>query len=472
MANTRGDEAQPFLDKLAEISGGALQLAADPRFVHAIPSTETDALRAVKSGEVDVAFVPTRAYPFVGVRSFDALMDPMLIDNMDLQQQVLGDSMIGEMLDAVGSAGFVGVGVLPGPIRLPAGISRQLLGPASYAGALIGYNPSPVVQRSLQALGARPVEAAFSGDDITSFDGIELQASAVSTNEYDGVVTSITANVGLWPRPIAIVAGSASWARLSDAQRSWLMQAAKDSVADTAALQSDPEAIATMCRRGAATIIAASDDQVAELRRAFAPVDSWLRTDGDTASYLDRIQAIKARQGTASSGQPIDCAALTKQPTPSDSSSTASPTLPATALDGNYTMSYTDLDLVAVGASAEDVLAENWGEFRLVLDHGRFASTQYNAQACTWNYGTYLATDTSIELSMSGGGGKAPNGATNEPGELFDYTVSTYRDTMTWSIPPGATAPFGFTLKPWQRIGEPSADYLDQRCAPPASWHN
>ena len=49
--------------------------------------------------------MPTRAYDFIGVKSFDALMDPMLIDNMELQQQVLTDPIATEMLSGVSSAG-------------------------------------------------------------------------------------------------------------------------------------------------------------------------------------------------------------------------------------------------------------------------------------------------------------------------------------------------------------------------------
>src|SRR5215207_6353208 len=161
MANTRGEEVQPFLDELAKVSGGALQLTAEPGFQGATKSIEVGALQAVQSGHADIAIVPTRAYPFVGVTSFDALMAPMLVDNMELQQQVINNSAASEMLDNVKSAGFAGIGVLPGPIRVPDGISRPLLGPATYAGARIAYNPSPVAKQSLEALGAIPVEAAF-----------------------------------------------------------------------------------------------------------------------------------------------------------------------------------------------------------------------------------------------------------------------------------------------------------------------
>jgi TRAP-type C4-dicarboxylate transport system substrate-binding protein len=466
MANTRGEEAKPFLDELAKVSGGALQLTAEPGFENATKSAEVDALHAVQSSKADIAFVPTRAYPFVGVKSFDALIAPMLIDNMELQLQVINDSVVGEMVDGVKSAGLAGIGILPGPIRVPDGISRSLLSPSTYSGARIAYSASPVAKQSLEALGAVPVEAAFDGQDVSGFDGLELHASAVGSNVYDGVVRSITANVGLWPRPIGIVANPGSWIRLTDAQRGWLVQAAKGAVADTATLQANTEDIANMCRRNKVKIISASENQITELGRAFKPVHDSLRADETTAGYLDRIQAIKNRLGSTESGQPIDCPALTGR---TSSSSTAKDNL-ASRLDGNYTFTSTDKEMLAAEG---EVIAENWGEWRLVLDHGRYATTQYNEQACTWSHGTYTLTGRNLELTITGAGGKAPNDANSKPGEVFDYGVSLYHNSMKWSQVPNAVSPEGWTTKPWRRdTGKPSADYLDKRCPPPAGWNH
>ena len=464
--NTRNGEAQPFLDELARLSGGTLQITGDEKFENGEVTAEADALHVVQSGQADIAFVPTRAYDFIGVKSFDALMDPMLIDNMELQQQVLTDPIATEMLSGVSSAGLTGIGVLPGPIRLPDGITRRLLGPATYAGARIAYSPSPVASRSLQALGATPVESGFEGADISSFDGLEQQAKSVAGNQYDGDVRWITANVGLWPRPVAIVANTGSWGKLSQTQQGWLVEAAKAALPATVAVQNDTEDIANMCRRDRVKIISATDADTSRLREAFKPVDRWLRTDTTTASYLDRIQTIKSEAGAKVSGQPIDCAALTHRP-----ASSSNPASAAKAINGNYSLSYTDREMVAGGAPGEEVQSENWGDFRLVLDRGRFASTQRNAEACTWNYGTFTFDGKTLELSLAGGGGKAPNGAVNKPGELFDYTVSAYHDSMKWSLAPDAAGPWGWTIKPWHReTSKPSADYLAKQCPPPAGW--
>jgi hypothetical protein len=134
-------------------------------------------------------------------------------------------------------------------------------------------------------------------------------------------------------------------------------------------------------------------------------------------------------------------------------------------------LSYTEKEL-AEWEPNEDPVPENWGEFRLVLDHGRFASTQYNVQACTWFHGTYTLTGTTLEMTVTGGGGKAPTDSGVKQGEVFAYRVSLYHDSMKWSPVPDAISPSGYTVKPWHRdTGKPSAGYLDKHCRPPAGWN-
>ncbi len=251
---------------------------------------------------------------------------------------------------------------------------------------------------------------------------------------------------------------------------------------DTMNPRSDVNDITNMCRRGRIAMISASDDEIGQLRRAFAPVDSWLRSDVTTAGYLDRIQALKQHLGSVPSGQPIDCPTLAKAPvlTPSPGSGSAKPLPtpvpagPASAIDGNYTLRSTAEELTAAGASPGEVVPGNWGDMRWVFDRGRFGSTQSAStsagKTCTWNYGTYTVQDGQVlEMTVLGGGGDS---GANRPGEVFDYGVSTYRDTMTWSPVPGSVSPIPWTVKPWQRQSSESwTQFLDRDCLPPVGWN-
>ena len=477
MANTRGYQADPFLERVVKLSGGQITLRADVKLGQPTLTSEPEALRAVRAGQVDIAIVPTRSFDAVGVKTFDALMDPMVVDSLALQEKVLADPLARDMLDDLASAGLVGIGVLPGPIRLPNGITRRMLGPATYVGARIAINASPISERAIKALGAVPVESAFEGADMTGFDGLEQQASSVAANQYDGIVRWMTTNVGLWPRPVAIVAGASAWGRLTDTQRGWLVRAANGALSDTTNRRSDVQDIGNMCRRGRIAMVSASAGEISQLRRAFAPVDRWLRGDVTTAGYLDRIQTIKKRLGDTQSGQPVDCAEpsrgpkQTQSPGPGSASPLPSPVPagPASEIDGNYAVLTNAKELAAAGASPGEVAPGNWGDMRWVFDRRRFASTTFDGRTCTWNYGTYTFHDGQVlELTMLGGGGDHNS---SKPGEVFDYTFSTYHDTMQWSPVAGAASPVPWMVKPFRRQPtKPWTQFLKRECLPPVGW--
>ncbi len=462
--NTRGaGEIRPFADKVADLSKGALRLTLDNKWEGRSTTSEPDAIRAIQAGRADLAIVPARAWHGVGVTSFDALIAPLTVDSMALQQKVLEGDMPHQMLAGLKPLGLVGIGILPGPMRKPDGITRPLLSPSDYRGATIGYSPSAVADRALRVLGALPVGSAFEHADISAFDGIEQQVASTSGNQYDGTVKAITENVNLWPRPLVIFAGAKS-SRLSDQQLSWLRAAASDSVDATARaqMQNDTDALELMCHRGKVDFTMATPAQVAHLRSAFQPVYTWLRGDEQTRRFLDEIQAVRAGGITPYPAEALRCAGHTAAPTESTS--------PVSPIDGAWKVTTTLADLRAAGTPLEDQVPDNYGVSRLVLGKGRFAITGHNGPAaCAWAYGTYVVTGKQIELTFTAGGGVSAVGAFNQKGELFEYFWSAYRGAMTWSAVPGAISPPGWTAKPWHLISkQPSARYLDPMCPPPA----
>jgi hypothetical protein len=120
--------------------------------------------------------------------------------------------------------------------------------------------------------------------------------------------------------------------------------------------------------------------------------------------------------------------------------------------------------------SRPDVLDENWGHWVFVFDHGRFAITQENPRACTWGYGTFAVRGDQTTWQFTDGGGKAPNGAVNKPGESFSYRFSAYRDTLTLSPVKGRISPVNFIAKPWRKISSSaSPGRLSRHCPPPVA---
>jgi hypothetical protein len=113
---------------------------------------------------------------------------------------------------------------------------------------------------------------------------------------------------------------------------------------------------------------------------------------------------------------------------------------------------------------------ENYGTWTYVFDRGRFAITQQFRNACTWGYGTFTVRRGEMAWTFTDGGGVAPTGAENRPGEFFRFGWSRYRDTLTLTQVKGAISPANFRARPWHLLSaSPSRRYLSTRCPPPAA---
>jgi len=462
--NTRGDELRPYVDEVTRLSHGRLVLqGAFAKWHLHEPSAEPDAIRAVAKGQAVLGLVPTRAFETVGVTSFDALDAPLLVDSLAFETKVLGDSTLTtRMLSGVVPLGLTGLGILPGPMRKPVGLTGPLVVPRDYRGKRIALSDSVVGTRALEALGAKPVPSTFEGASMTGFDGIEQQAESVAGNQYDVPGSTITANVNLWPRPLVLVANAAAWRRLAPAEQAILRRAAVTSVATTAQADAASAAAGTamLCRRGNVRFIEATIAQVDAVRSALAPVTAALRRNPGTASQLAAISRLRPGYENAAAAEAPVCPA-----SPSDAGAGAG----TSPLDGTYTVTTSSAD----GEHAP----ENWGRWVYLLDRGRLLFTQENATACTWGYGRYTVRGQQMVWDMAGGGGIAPTGAANKPGEHFVFSWSLYDGVLTLGpvapTTPGMAvndnSPSNFRVRPWHRVSataSPAA--LSRRCPPPA----
>src|SRR5215468_3925877 len=456
LANFNGNTGE--LDGLEgavwRLSRGTMRIDIKDRWRLGQVKPETGLIGDVRAGKADLGVVGSRAWDSVGVTSFRALGAPLLIDSYALQDRVLRSPMIGQMLLGLRPLGLAGIGVLPGPLRKPLGITRPLLTPADYAGLKIGVQQSLVADATMRALGATPVWFPVAGP-ITGFGAAEEHISAIQGNQYDRAGAYLTANVNLWPRPLVVFANGRAWAALTPAQRRILTRAVTgDLAAEANVVRSEERAdTAILCRRGRLRFLDASPGGLAALRRAVQPVYAQLERDPQTRGYIRQIEAMRH-------GLPAEPA----------------PTCPVAArlagngrpLDGVYRFTDTAAESAAgSGISTGEVDPENYGTWNLVLDRGRFAFTQQDSQACTWGYGTFTIKGNRIEWLIINSGGIAPHDALNKPGEFYIFGWSLYRGVLTLSPVPGAISPANFRIKPWARISTtPAARFFSKRCPP------
>ena len=451
-----GVETQPFVDTVNRLSHGSLRIDDQINWHQGDVTAESDLIRFVRRGGAPLGVAPVRAWHTAGISSFDALIAPFVVDSMAAQEAVLESNLVDDMLRGMGDPGLTGLGILPGPMRRPVGITHQLVTAGDYRGGSIGMSLEDVVaERTFEALGVHDVVPMARAAPIDGMDGLEQQLESVAGNQYDQLATSATANVALWPRPLVVFGGAKAMSALTDDQVRILREAARAAAEPTARSNTadEIEGTAQLCRRGRLQLVSATPADVAGLRAATAPVLTWLRQDDVTRAALDRINDLRA---TTTAERPPSCAGVA-----GGSVSIAGPLGPRGPLDGTYVSDTTN------GGDA-NLEEENFGHWVYVVDRGRFAFSQENGPACTWGYGTWTVHGNKVEWLFTDGGGEAPNGAQNRPGERFVFGWSKFRDTLTLTAVPGEISPSNFNAQPWHRTGKPDVRRLSTRCPPPS----
>jgi TRAP-type C4-dicarboxylate transport system substrate-binding protein len=448
LASDLGDpeELADFTDGVARLSQGAIRIDVESRWRFGQVRYENGLIGDVRAGKADLGVAGSRSWDSVGVTSLRALVAPLLIDSYVLQDRVLRSPLIPEMLKGLPPLDLVGIGVLPGALRKPFGVAHPLLGPSDYAGLTIGVQQSRVADATMRTLGARPVWFASQGP-IAGFGGIEQQIDSIQGNRYYRVGKYLTTNVSFWPRSLVVFANQKAFAALTPAQRRILRQALATAVpAQTTLVRAGErrEGTAPLCRGGLVRFLTASPGNIAALRRAVQPVYDQLERDPQTRHFIEQIEAMRREVAPERAPQ---CAPTVRH------ASAAGP------LDGVYRFT------VTAAQSPSGVVPENYGAFTFVFDHGRFAQTQENKLACTWAYGTIAVKGDRLEQRFRDGGGIAPTGAANKPGEFFVWRWSLYRDKLKL-VPISPPDLPRWTLT--RTTASASARYLSKRCPPPA----
>jgi TRAP-type C4-dicarboxylate transport system substrate-binding protein len=216
------------------------------------------------------------------------------------------------MLAGVEQLGLVGVGLLPGPLRRPLGVSRTLVRPKDYEGATVGIGPGRVAEATFRALGATPtgfvVPWKYDPGLISAFDGAELELTAIFGWGYDVPSRTLTANVVFWPRAQTIVANRGRFDALAPDQKRVLRRAADEAVApESAPVEAEEETLlATRCAQVELPFVNASDADRAALRGAVQSVYDELERGALTRELIGEIAKLRTAM-PAARGQPLQC---------------------------------------------------------------------------------------------------------------------------------------------------------------------
>jgi TRAP-type C4-dicarboxylate transport system substrate-binding protein len=314
MANTSADLAQLpalvyFVHRVEELSGGGIHITVAGSYGDFAPDSEQQVVRSVAAGEIDLGWVGTRVFDTMGVKSFQALTAPRLVDSYALQNAVIESGITEKMLRALDDVGVVGLGVLADGLRKPIGVNGPLVGPSDWEGVGFGTYKSEGQEQAIRALGATPAvvfgpnrEAAISDDAIQGFE-MGLFIYQGRHPRWINLAPYVTANVNLWPQMDVLIATPARLHALTGEQRGWLQDAADDAASRSAGLaDTEAQAITAACDTGA-RFAQASDTDLAVLDDRFADVYASLERDPETKAFIEQIQALK--QSTAAEPAPV-----------------------------------------------------------------------------------------------------------------------------------------------------------------------
>lgn len=353
MANPYGEVNQApaveyFVKRVGELSGNRLRIEVVNGWGNFTADAEQQVLRDVSASKIDLGWVGTRVFDTMGVKSFQALTAPMLIDSYSLEQAVIDAGLTSHMMKGVDALGVVGLAVLADGLRKPIGVTGPILRPADWSGIAFGTLRSKSQAKAIRALAATPVEVLGpqrqQAIENGSIQGFEMNLWVYQLNVLPRLAPYVTANVNLWPQMDVLLANPARLASLSSQQRGWLEQAARDAAARSAVLANkDNQTLNNACAAGARFSEASAADRKA-LEAAFAPVYGDLERNAATRAYVARIRGLK----TATAPDPAlviapDCTGKPpQQPTAASGSANAS-------LNGTYRWVITKQDAAKAG---------------------------------------------------------------------------------------------------------------------------
>ncbi|GAA1974445.1 TRAP transporter substrate-binding protein DctP [Microbacterium pumilum] len=335
-----------FVDAVAEVSGGELIIEVVNEWGGTPADPEQTVVRDVAAGQADLGWAGTRVFDLLGVDALTPLTAPLVIDSYALEDAVITSELAPELLSSVDELGITGLALLGGGLRKPIAAESPLLSVDDWKGVTFQSFPSAGQAAAITALGATPSNVLWGELDASvaagEVRGFEKNLHIVLMNAQQHIAPFITTNVNLWPEPSIVFANPAALARLTDTQRGWLAEAARQTAAESSKLFDDQSDLEALCAQGAQPV-SATDADLDGLRAALEPVVEAIRT-GPAATTLKRIEALK---GAVTPEPPLSLPANCGTEAP------AKPTVGTADVDGTYRWVITADDAKRFGTAGD-----------------------------------------------------------------------------------------------------------------------
>jgi TRAP-type C4-dicarboxylate transport system substrate-binding protein len=439
LANTNGDlsftpAVEYFVNHVEELSGGDIRIEVLDEWGDFASDAEQQVVEDVSAGEVDLGWVGTRVFDTMGVKSFQALTAPMLVDSYALEDAVIESGITEQMLQGIDDLGVVGLAVLSDGLRKPIGATAPILGPADWQGVTFGTLTSDGQVAAIRALGATPVQVNGTEREESIANGtIQGFETSIWIHQHNPALAHlapyVTSNVSLWPQMDVLLANPARLEALTAEQREWLEVAAKVAATRSAALaDKDAQTIGNSCAAGARFAEASAAD-LAALEAAFAPVYNNLQQHPETKAFISQIQALKESTPSGPGlSIPPDCTGTAPE------QAASGPESAPAYLNGIYRYQLTQEDADKVGDTEEYPQV-----ITVTLEDGRVEGGCFGALGGTYSVRDDRITFHSIEYDAN---------------LTVTFSVDDQHSLHLKPVPPmDAGDAFTCFYKPWTRIG-------------------
>lgn len=437
---------QAFVKSLEEVSGGRLRVEVTSSYGDGAAKAESNIVEAIAAGDLDGGWPSVRAFANAGITGLEVVEAPMTITSYDAERALVSGAVSEELLTRLDGSGVVGLGLAVGPLRRPFAADAPLLEPADWEGARFRVYNSPVQDNAVRALGGKPANLGLSWIEEVeagTLRGAEFDVAQYAQAGLTKQAGNVTANVVLWPKVFVLSFSQDRWETLTDEQQQWVREAADTAVqASIDATYDETTPAQQLCKSGV-RFVAASPDQIRDLRTALQPVVDQLATDAHSRALLKDIQAIASEHSQPEAVTvPDSCRSGTSRATKVGSIPDGTSALP----DGVFRVEISTEDVAAAGLTNSD---GNSGTWTLTIRGGTYELT------CR------PIDDPGLDCGHTDGG-PLEVGDLRGTGHTVYFVsagsiVSTYRadwatdgQTLTFSDSVGAA--WEWLIEPWHRI--------------------
>ena len=295
-----------FKTQVESLSGGTMTVVVhvDASADDALPGSDGPIVDKVRSGAFQMAVVPASQWSASGVTTLQALQAPFLVESDEHVAAIVNDDAISQkMLGGLSAVGVTGLTLFPWSLRHFFSFTTPILTPADVKGRTIRTPGSVDVGALLAALGGKGV---LPNDDAFT-SGVADGTITAADSGFTVAMTSLpraataTGNVVPYAKVITLVANTAFWSGLDDAQRSIISRASAAARAWAIAnLVSDVQAAAKYCADGGKVVLTDAAS-IQAFRAAEASVYTRLEADPGTKELISAIR----QRGTGASSTPV-----------------------------------------------------------------------------------------------------------------------------------------------------------------------